>query len=216
VPAESALEPPTWVLLSYRIPRKPGTPRVTIWRKLKRLGVAQLGDGLVALPATERTREHLDGIAQDIIEAGRTAGVWLAHSATETQDRELAAGLTAARSQEYQRVIDQAAAAATASDPGRSRILRRLRDELQAVYRRDYFPSAERNGCPRCSGNAGLFHTGDAAARTRVNLSDSRDVPGRLVSAESNDRGPRKPRLLWAAGVLVGDVGNRQVGCGFR
>src|ERR1700675_4949885 len=49
--------PGEWVLLSYRIPRKLGTPRVTIWRKMKRLGVAQLGDGLVALPATAHTRE---------------------------------------------------------------------------------------------------------------------------------------------------------------
>ena len=42
--------PGNWVLLSYRMPREPSTPRITIWRKLKRLGVAQLGDGLIALP----------------------------------------------------------------------------------------------------------------------------------------------------------------------
>lgn len=46
----------TWVLLSYRLPREPSTPRITIWRKLKRLGVAQISDGLVALPADARTR----------------------------------------------------------------------------------------------------------------------------------------------------------------
>ena len=48
--------PGSWVLLSYRMPREPSTPRITIWRKLKRLGVAQLGDGLIALPADARTR----------------------------------------------------------------------------------------------------------------------------------------------------------------
>ena len=41
-----------WVLLCYRLPREPSTPRIAVWRKLKRLGVAQLGDGLVALPST--------------------------------------------------------------------------------------------------------------------------------------------------------------------
>ncbi len=40
-----------WVLLSYRLPREPSTPRIGIWRKIKRLGVAYLADGLVALPA---------------------------------------------------------------------------------------------------------------------------------------------------------------------
>ena len=43
-----------WVLLAYRIPREPSTPRITVWRKLKRLGVAQIVDGLVALPLDAR------------------------------------------------------------------------------------------------------------------------------------------------------------------
>ena len=43
-----------WVLLAYRLPREPSTPRITVWRKLRRLGVAQLVDGLVALPADAR------------------------------------------------------------------------------------------------------------------------------------------------------------------
>lgn len=37
------------MLLSYRLPREPSTPRITEWRKLKRLGVVQISDGLVAL-----------------------------------------------------------------------------------------------------------------------------------------------------------------------
>jgi hypothetical protein len=131
------------VLLSYRIPRKLGTPRVTIWRKMKRLGVAQLGDGLVALPATPCTRKHLDGIAQEILQVGGTASVWLAQSASDRQERELCAGMVAARSQEYRTVIAHAAAAASAPAPERTRIMRRLRDELLRIQSRDYFPPAE-------------------------------------------------------------------------
>src|SRR5258706_14289694 len=52
-----------WGLLAYRLPRIPSTPRSTIWRKLKRLGVAQISDGLVALPAAARTREALERTA---------------------------------------------------------------------------------------------------------------------------------------------------------
>ncbi|MFL6141175.1 MAG: hypothetical protein ACJ72N_04780 [Labedaea sp.] len=59
-PATPRVDPGSWVLLSYRIPREPSTPRITIWRKLKRLGVAQISDGLIALPAGARTREHLE------------------------------------------------------------------------------------------------------------------------------------------------------------
>jgi hypothetical protein len=131
------------VLLSYRLPREPSTPRITVWRKLKRLGVAQLGDGLIALPADARTREHLDWIAEEITEAGGTAGVWVAHPATLAQERDLATGMAAARAEEYRTVIDQASAAETLPAPDRERSLRRLRDELRRIHRRDYFPPSE-------------------------------------------------------------------------
>ena len=52
------------MLLCYRVPREPSAPRIAIWRKLRRLGTAQLADGLVALPADARTREQLEGTAE--------------------------------------------------------------------------------------------------------------------------------------------------------
>ncbi|HCB58693.1 MAG TPA: chromate resistance protein, partial [Arthrobacter bacterium] len=70
------------MLLCYRLPREPSSPRVTLWRKLQRLGVAQLSDGLVALPADARTREHFDWIAAEVREAGGTAGLWLSQPAS--------------------------------------------------------------------------------------------------------------------------------------
>ena len=141
----SATGPGKWVLLSYRLPREPSTPRITIWRKLKRLGVAQLGDGLIALPADARTREQLDWIAEEIVVSGGTATVWIAQPATLAQERELAAAMAAARSQEYRTVIEQAAAAGSAYEAERIRTVRRLRDELRRIHRRDYFPPRERD-----------------------------------------------------------------------
>jgi DNA-binding transcriptional regulator PaaX len=142
---QPATGPGNWVLLSYRMPREPSTPRITIWRKLKRLGVAQLGDGLIALPADARTREHLDWIAEEIVESGGGATVWIAQPATVAQERDLASEMAAARSQEYRTVIDQAAAAGAAPEADRTRTIRRLRDELRRIQRRDYFPPAERD-----------------------------------------------------------------------
>jgi len=138
-------KPGTWVLLSYRIPREPSTPRITIWRKLKRLGVAQLGDGLVALPADARTREQIDWIAEEITEAEGTAGVWLAQPASLNQERELATAMAQARAEEYRKVIDQADAARSLSGTDRERTVRRLRDELRRIHRRDYFPPTDRD-----------------------------------------------------------------------
>ena len=136
--------PGSWVLLSYRLPREPSTARVTVWRKLKRLGVAQISDGLVALPADARTREHLDWIADEITEAGGSAAIWLAQPGSLATERALATEMTHARTAEYLKVIAEATAADL--DPAlRLALARRLRAELRRIRRRDYFPPAERD-----------------------------------------------------------------------
>jgi hypothetical protein len=136
--------PGQWVLLSYRLPREPSTPRITMWRKLKRLGVAQISDGLVALPADARTREHFDWIAEEIHDAGGTAGVWLAQPATRAQERSLAHEMTAARTGEYRAVRIEADQAQTLPEPDRRRVMRKLRVQLRRIHRRDYFPPPQR------------------------------------------------------------------------
>jgi hypothetical protein len=133
-----------WALLSYRLPREPSTPRIAVWRKLKRLGVAQLGDGLVALPLDPRTREALDWLADEIAEAGGEASVWLAQPGTQAQERALAETMAGAVAAEYAAVIAAATSAADAPAGSRRRTLARLRRELQRIRRRDYFPPPER------------------------------------------------------------------------
>jgi hypothetical protein len=134
-----------WVLLAYRIPREPSSPRIAVWRKLGRLGVARLGDGLVALPADARTREQLEWVAEEIGEAGGSASVWLAEPGTAALEQEIAQAMRAARAAEYQAVIDAAAQVAEATEAERARAVRRLRGELRRIGRRDFFPPPERD-----------------------------------------------------------------------
>lgn len=137
--------PREWVLLSYRMPREPSTPRIAVWRKLDRLGVARLGDGLVALPADARTREQLEWLADEITDGAGNAMVWLARPASLRQERDLAQAMQAARAAEYA-VLAADATAALDGDPSmRAALLRRLRGELRRVTRRDFFPPAERD-----------------------------------------------------------------------
>ncbi|MFF5991168.1 Chromate resistance protein ChrB [Prauserella flavalba] len=138
------MRPGQWVLLTYRLPREPSSPRIAVWRKLKRLGAAQLGDGLVALPADARTREHLDWLAEEIVEAGGTAGVWVARPATLAQERDLARTMAAARAAEYEAVAAEAEGRGELTEAERRRLLRRLRGELRRIQRRDYFPPPQR------------------------------------------------------------------------
>jgi ChrB-like protein len=137
-----------WVLLCYRLPREPSTPRITVWRKLKRLGVAQLCDGLVTLPGDARTREQLEWIADEITEAGGEASIWLAHPASAEQERELAGRMASARAGEYAAIATEATTAASAASarlPETRRTADRLRAELRRIARRDYFSPPERD-----------------------------------------------------------------------
>jgi hypothetical protein len=141
--------PGRWVLLAYRLPREPSTPRIAVWRKLKRLGVAQLLDGLVALPLDSRNREQLGWLAEEIDEAGGEASIWLADPTTTGQERQLATALSRAVAAQYADVAKQARAAARGPMAKRRRALTRLRRELGRIRRRDYFPPAEREQAHR-------------------------------------------------------------------
>lgn len=131
--------PVRWVLLAYRIPREPSTPRIAVWRRLKALGVAQLGDGLVALPLDARTPEQFEWVAESVREAGGHASVWLAAPTSSASERAVAQQLSDARAAEY-RSITAAAQAATANP----RTVAKLRREFRRVSRRDFFDTPER------------------------------------------------------------------------
>src|SRR5215207_4953209 len=103
-----------WVLLAYRLPREPSTPRIALWRALRRLGAVQLLDGLVALPADSRTREQLEWLADTVIEAGGQATVWLAQPTSRAQGRAIAARMQVEVAREYRRLADEANGAARA------------------------------------------------------------------------------------------------------
>jgi ChrB-like protein len=122
-----------WVLLAYRLPREPSAPRVTVWRKLRRLGVAQILDGLVALPADARTREHLEWIADEVLEAGGEASVWLGRLGSAAQDRELAERMAEAVAADYAAVVTDAATVEGETEVKRRRTVARLRREVQRI-----------------------------------------------------------------------------------
>lgn len=77
----------SWILISYRIPREPSTKRITIWRRLRRLGALQIGEGVAALPLDDVSREQFDGLASEVEDAGGEAIVWLAEPSTKAEAR---------------------------------------------------------------------------------------------------------------------------------
>ena len=132
------------MLLAYRLPRDPSTPRSALWRKLRRLGAVQVLDGLAALPLDARNREQLEWLADEVTEAGGEATTWVGELTSAAQERELATRMAEAVAAEYRALIDDATAARAERPGPRRRTLGRLRRELRRLRARDHFPPAER------------------------------------------------------------------------
>jgi hypothetical protein len=144
LPVSGRLE---WVLLAYRLPREPSTPRIAVWRKLRRLGVVQVVDGLVSLPASARTREQFEWLADEIEEAGGEAWTWLSRSGSAEQDALLVRQLTDAVSAEYRELLDEVRG--LRSDTVSRRTIARLRRELHRIEVRDHIGPPEREEARR-------------------------------------------------------------------
>jgi hypothetical protein len=132
-----------WVLLAYRLPREPSTPRIALWRRLRRLGAAQVLDGLAALPLSPQTREQLEWLADEVEDAGGSATVWIAQPGTAAEGRALAERMRSNAEADYQRVV------AAARGPTDGRTAARLKRALRAIRARDYFGAPGRREAER-------------------------------------------------------------------
>ena len=119
-----------WVMLVYRVPREPSTPRIAIWRKLRKYGAYQLTDGVVLLPASARTREQLEWVAEDAVSAGGSGEVWSAAPTNPAEFERIRAELQLARGAEYAEIVVEAQQAEDHADPA---LLRRQPDPLGQV-----------------------------------------------------------------------------------
>jgi hypothetical protein len=138
-----------WVLLSYRLPREPSTPRIAHWRALRRLGAARVHDGLAALPATVETREQLEWLADAVIEADGSANVWLARLTSQADEQALVEQMQADVEAEYRELAADAGTAPGEPEPDRRRTIGRLRRRLRQVRSRDYFGAPRRDAAER-------------------------------------------------------------------
>ena len=144
-------------MLVYRMPREPSTPRIAVWRRLRRLGVAQILDGLVALPLDARNKEQLEWVAEQVADAGGEATIWIGAPATRSDEAALVGLLMEIIAAEYRALTAEALGARDAEPLVRRRTLGRLRRQLRRIRLRDHFPPPEAEDARRAIDELGAL-----------------------------------------------------------
>src|SRR5712671_4599243 len=78
-----------WLILIHQLPPRPSSLRVTIWRRLQRLGAVALRNAVYVLPNTAETREDFEWLRTEIAGLGGSATVMAADAVNPYSDEEL-------------------------------------------------------------------------------------------------------------------------------
>jgi len=136
-----------WLVFSYSLPTESrSSSRVTLWRRLRRLGALSVAGRAQVLPAREECKEAFDWLAQEIRQAGGEALVLYVTQCTGITDAQMVALFQRARAEEYEELAQEIATLDQAIETGETARMRdalqRLRRQYEAIARTDYF------GCP--------------------------------------------------------------------
>lgn len=143
-----------WVVFSYSLPSKASSsPRVTLWRRLRRLGAVSPTGGTHVLPARGECVEGFQWLAQEIRKSHGQALVMHVEQFDGLTDQQLINLFRSARQEDYGDIASQAAELEKilAEDVDRERhtqaydILAKLQRQYTDIARIDYFDCPEGN-----------------------------------------------------------------------
>ena len=144
----------TWLVFSYSLPSKAqSSPRVALWRRLRRLGAITLTGGIHVLPAREEDLEAFQWLAEEVQQAKGEAVVMRVAQFEGLADADLIERFRRVRAEDYAVIETQASALgerlrARLKAEERARLrekLERLRRQHAEVARIDFFDAPEGN-----------------------------------------------------------------------
>lgn len=141
-----------WLVFAYSLPSKGhSSPRVALWRRLRRLGAISPTGSMYVLPAREECMEALQWLAQEVQQAQGEALVMRVEHFEGLTDAQLIERFRQARVEDYAEIDQQAAALEQRLSPElpleersqRREALAKLRRQHADVARVDFFDVPE-------------------------------------------------------------------------
>ena len=137
---------PPWLLLTFSLPRKGASLRVSVWRKLQRYGSLPLGNSGYLLPNDTANREKFEWLATTIRGSHGEASVLEVQSIDNYTGSQLAKRFTDARAADYRELLKDVR---RASARKLAMQIARLRERFQEIVSIDFFTSALRERVER-------------------------------------------------------------------
>ena len=100
------MEQNEWIVINYSLPREPSRIRVSMWRKLKKIGAVNIQQSMWILPQTDENYDLLNQIKDDVSQNNGEAFV-MKSSVDENSKRIIIDRFNAARDEEYKEVLEQ-------------------------------------------------------------------------------------------------------------
>lgn len=136
----------TWILLLYALPTKQGTHRVSLWRKLKKIGAVSLKTSAYLLPDTPGHYEHFQWLAQQVRDAGGDATLIRATVIEGMAEADVIRLFDEARGMEYAELIEPLKELLKHNKKrlgeGVAEALEKLKARFEEIQRTDFFSSA--------------------------------------------------------------------------
>lgn len=137
---------PPWLLLTFSLPRKGASLRVSVWRKLQRYGSLPLGNSGYLLPNDTANREKFEWLATTIRGSHGEASVLEVQSIDNYTGSQLAKRFTDARAADYRELLKDVRRASAKKLPMQ---IARLRERFQEIGSIDFFKSPLRERVER-------------------------------------------------------------------
>lgn len=139
-----------WLVLAYSLPTKSKTARVTLWRRIGRLGAISPTTGIYVLPLREECLESFQWLRQEVRQAKGESALMRVEQFDGLPDKDLIDMFNRARMTEYRELgtVATQLEKRVRAKPDQDRYalrdeLEKLRKQLAEVRRIDYFDSSE-------------------------------------------------------------------------
>lgn len=96
-----------WLLFVYKVPTDSSTARVTVWRKIKKLGALYLQQTVCIVPYTEKFIRDIEILREEIIEFGGDFKSFEANTTDEKVEKDIIAEFNKQRIEEYMEIKEQ-------------------------------------------------------------------------------------------------------------